>query len=362
MPFRRNDFDVTNTVNVTDPDSVRDAIEKIFLGLFPNGNAGALRNAITYVSRLYRGEHPDYAPCDTGYHDLQHILDVSLAAARLLDGYERSHEKSDSLGEELFIFGILVALFHDSGYLRKRGFEDDRHGAEFTLVHVSRGEQLLKKYLKEAGMGKLAEAAAQVVHFTGYEMPVESIQVPSPALQEVGNLVASADILAQMADRCYLEKCHDRLYPEFALGGVARKRDDQGNEQVVFSSAKDLLVKTPAFYRVAKRRLDETLKGVYRYAEKHFGGQNLYLEALEKNILFAEYLVAQNADIGMLQRMPPKTPGSDVPSHEADDRKQLVEERRQKNGDRRKDNGQEYPGLLDRRKNKTDRRQNNPKK
>ena len=68
---------------------------------------------------------PAYAPCDTGYHDLQHIMDVTLASARLMDGYERSAKsRRRALGEELFVFGILLALFHDSGYLRKRGSEE----------------------------------------------------------------------------------------------------------------------------------------------------------------------------------------------------------------------------------------------
>ena len=37
----------------------------------------------------------------------------------------------------------------------------------------------------------------------------------------VGHLLGTADMIAQMADRCYLEKCRDRLYAEFVLGGVA---------------------------------------------------------------------------------------------------------------------------------------------
>jgi len=356
MNFRRNNFDVTNTVNVTDSVSVGDAIENIFLNLFPNASVTILRNAINHISRLYRGELQDYAACDTGYHDLQHTMDVTLASARLLDGYERSQKKDNSLGEELFVFGILLALFHDSGYLRKRGIEDGRHGAEFTMVHVSRGEELLKKYLKEIGLSKLAEQGAPVVHYTGYEIPAELIKVPSPAYQAIGNLVASADILAQMSDRCYLEKCHDRLYTEFVLGGIARKQDEHGNEQVIFSSPRDLVIKTPGFYRVAKKRLNETLNGVYRYAENHFGGQNLYLEALEKNILFAEYVVAHNADVGMLQRTPPKTPGSEQNSHAADDREQQVEDRRKINSDRRKNAGQRYPDLLEKRQHNGDRR------
>jgi hypothetical protein len=355
--FRRNNFDVSNTVNVTDPVSVGAAVENIFLDLFPNASVSTLRNAMNHIARLYRGEHPDYAACDTGYHDLQHIMDVTLASARLMDGYERSQNYSGRLGEELFVFGILLALFHDSGYLRKLGSEDDKRGAEFTLTHVSRSAELLKNYMREVGLGNLSETAAQVVHFTGYEVPADRIQVPSPIFRTLGSLVASADILAQMADRCYLEKCHDRLYTEFVLGGIARRQDAQGNEQVLFASPQDLVIKTPGFYLSAKQRMVKTLQGVYRYAEKHFNGQNLYLEAVEKNILFAEYVSKHNADIGMLQRTPPQTPGSDLSSPGTEERKQQVEDRRKRIGDRRNVATQRYPELLNRRLNIMDRRQ-----
>ena len=99
--FRRNSFDVANTVNVTDPVAVGDALESIFLDLFPSADFGILRNAINHISQLYRGENQGYAPCDTGYHDLQHIMDVTLASARLMDGYERSQKSGKGLGEEL---------------------------------------------------------------------------------------------------------------------------------------------------------------------------------------------------------------------------------------------------------------------
>src|SRR5665647_2993260 len=329
--FRRNNFDVANTVNVTDPVAVGDALENIFLDLFPNAGFNILRNAINHISQLYRGENPVYAPCDTGYHDLQHILDVTLASARLMDGY-----------------------------LRKRGIEDDKQGAEFTLIHVSRSAELLKQYMREVGMDNLAETAAQVVHYTGYEVPVERIQVPD-VYRDIGNMLASADILAQMADRCYLEKCHDRLYKEFVLAGIAQKLDATGNRQVLFSSPQDLVIKTPGFYRSAKKRMDETLHGAYHFVEKHFNGQNPYLEAVEKNILFAEYVIAHGADIGMLQRTPPQTPGSDRAFPETDDRKHQIDDRRKRTGDRRKNTVQRYPDLLERRLS-GERRHNPPEK
>lgn len=354
--FRRNSFDVANIVNVTDPASVSDAVQCIFLDLYPYASTDILKNAVNELTRMYRGEHPDFVACDTGYHDLQHILDVTLASARLLDGYERTQSNGKKLGHELFLFGILIALFHDSGYLRRRDSEEHRQGAEFTLIHVARSEDRLKNYLPAAGMGELSNAV-KVVHYTGYEIPIEQVQVSTPAHQMIGSLVASADILAQMSDRCYLEKCYDRLYNEFVLAGIARRRDGSGHEQVVFSSPQDLVIKTPAFYRGAKRRMDDALKGAYHYAERHFCGQNLYLEAVERNILFAEYMIAHNADIGMLQRTPPRTPGSDLSSPATASRNELVKDRRERNSDRRQNPAQRYPELLERRLNPSDRRQ-----
>ncbi len=358
--FRRNDFDVNNTVNVTDPDSVSDAVESLFLDLYPHARADTLKNAIAYIATLYRGEHPDFSPCDTAYHDLQHIMDVTLASSRLMDGYERTHKDGTALGSELFTFGVLLALFHDSGYLRKRGLEDDKHGAEFTLIHVSRSAELLERYMNDIGMNNLSEIGSKIVHFTGYEVPVDRILIPSPVFRSIGNMIATGDILAQMSDRCYLEKCHDRLYTEFVLGGIATKRDEQGNEKILFASPRDLVIKTPGFYRGAKRRMDETLEGAHRYAEKHFSGEHLYLDAVESNIQFAEYVVENKADIGMLQRTPPTTPGSDQASTAADSRKQQIEDRRERAVDRRKNPEQRYPELLERRKSKGDRRKNPP--
>jgi len=109
-----------------------------------------------------------------------------------------------------------------------------------------------------------------------------------------------------MADRCYLEKCRDRLYPEFVAGGLAVKRDGKGAEQVVFASGEDLVIKTPLFFQGARKRLDQDLGGSYAYAQQHFGGQNLYLEELRKNIQFAQE-IGEGSDPSILKRVPPET-------------------------------------------------------
>lgn len=107
-----------------------------------------------------------------------------------------------------------------------------------------------------------------------------------------------------MADRCYLEKCYERLFPEFVLGGIARRKNERGEEEVVFASGADLVSKTSAFYENAARRLDGDLDHAHRYAEHHFGGKNVYLEAIENTVRYARKLAA-DGDIGSLRRQPP---------------------------------------------------------
>lgn len=309
MRERRNDYDVTNRVNTTDPQDVSREICSIYEDLYQNATPENLGNVFADLAQLYRGEYPGFHECDTDYHDVQHVLDVTLGMARLMDGCVRA-SRADVISERLFRFGIVLALFHDCGYIRHR--KDTRHanGAEYTSVHVSRGGRFLEEYLPRIGMADLAGTASRVIHFTGYEIPVDKIKVPGPEFRLIGNLLGSADILAQMADRCYLEKCYDRLYPEFVRGGIARKRLKDGTEEIIFSSAADLIFKTPRFYQGATRRLKQDLGGCYGYIEQHFGGQNLYFDELEKNISHAR-AIAVEGDISLLRRRPPKTTEAD---------------------------------------------------
>jgi len=213
--------------------------------------------------------------------------------------------RARSSSERQFSFGIVAALYHDCGYIRHR--KDTRHanGAEYTKTHVSRGGRFLEDYLVKLGMPEFAPVAARTLHFTGYEVPIDKIRI-DPEYRVIGSLLGSADILAQMADRCYLEKCYDRLYPEFVSGGIARQVTPSGKEQVVFGSAADLIYQTPRFYESAQKRLRVDLGGYCDYVDKHFGGENLYFAELDKNIEHARK-IADSEDLSMLRRKPPNT-------------------------------------------------------
>ena len=306
MRRRRNEFDVTNQVKTTDAGAVCNEILRIYQELYLDPSPEVLTHAFADLTRLYQGKYPGYVGCDTLYHDIQHVLDVTLAMARLMNGYERTSHGTEQFGERLFRLGVITALFHDCGYIRHK--KDTRHqnGAEYTLRHVSRGARFLEEYLPKVGMPDLAGVASQLVHFTGYEVPVQQINVPGLVFRLLGNLLGTADIIAQMADRCYLEKCRERLYPEFVLGGIARRRKPDGSEEVVFESADDLVLKTPDFHLIASKRLDESLGGAHRYVQRHFRGQNLYLEEMDRNVRFAK-TVAKKRDVSLLRRRPPRT-------------------------------------------------------
>ena len=307
MNFRSNEYDVSLKVNTTDPQTVNDEINRIYLDLYPDAPTQKLDQAFGDLTQLYRGEYPGYHPCDTAYHDIQHVLAVTLAMARLIDGYERGCVGSQPFGDSLFRLGVITALFHDCGYVRELTDQTHNNGAEFTLTHVSRGSHFLKAYLPNIGMADVAAIDAELIHFTGYEMAVNKINVPSPIYRLLGSMLGSADIIAQMADRCYLEKCRDRLYPEFVAGGIATQRTPEGEEQVVFSSGLHLVMKTPGFFQVASRRLEVDLGGSHQYAQQHFGGQNLYLEELNKNIRFAQEIGGAADPSSQLNRTPPDT-------------------------------------------------------
>ena len=305
MQYRRSDYDVTNTVQVSSVPAVKRAVEELYSQTWPSGKVERLETAFSDFERLFNGHFPGYLGCDTVYHDLQHSLDDTLAMARLLAGYDRSHAVEQRLGAERAMMGIVVALFHDAGYIRQTDDTRHRNGAEFTRTHVGRSAQFLARYLPTLGLADWVPVATQIVHFTGYEVPFDQIRLDDPRDRKVGHLVGTADMMAQMADRCYLEKCRDRLYPEFVLGGVAVSRGNEGELKVIYGSGLDVLRSTPEFVAETMRtRLDGEFSGAYRYIEALYGGRNPYMEAIDASLVYLKQIL-QSQRWSMLRRTPP---------------------------------------------------------
>ena len=303
MNKRRNEYDVTNRVNVEVADDVRDAVLDIYAARYPGEDLAPLRRAFADMKALFTGHYPGYLACDTLYHDLRHTLDMTLATARLIDGHDRVCAAADRFGARRAMFGVMVALLHDSGYIRRNSEAGVENGAVFTKVHVSRSAAFLLSYLPTIGFAAEADTAARLTHFTGYELDFEKIELKNANDRLLGCIVGTSDLIAQMADRQYIEKCRDFLYWEFVWAGIARETQPDGRAIVRYASPTDLVIKTPGFYQyLARPRIEKRLQGVDRYAEAHLDGRNLYQEEIARNMQFLHETI-ERGEFNRLRRV-----------------------------------------------------------
>ncbi|MEM9384125.1 MAG: hypothetical protein AAGA68_03630 [Pseudomonadota bacterium] len=297
-----NEMDVTGTVKVSSAPAVRTAVSQILQELYPHSDLSLLTRAFDDFEQIFRGEVAGYRGCKTVYHDMQHTLDMTLAMARLIGGHDRTHKGEECFGSRLAMVGVTCALFHDSGYILRAG-DRGTSGAEYTTTHVSRGAQFVEGYLVGVGLAEYAVAANYIVHMTGYEATPDDDAFTDPRFRVVGNLLGTADLMAQMADRCYLEKCRDRLFPEFVLGGLVG--DGKDGAAMQFRSGHDLLKETPKFFeQIFRDRLNSEFNRSYHLFEAWFDGENPYLDAIVKNARFLQK-VLQNDSWELLRRKPP---------------------------------------------------------
>lgn len=300
---RQTHYDVTNTVMISDPRAVCREVCRLLRELHPRADLAPVEKAFDTFTRIYSGTLPGYHGCDTWYHDAQHSLDCTLAMARLLHGHERSVGRDEALGARRARLGVICALFHDVGYIRRLDEKGISNGAELTLCHVTRSGEFLGHFLRTVGFTREAAMARQLVHYTGYEKPLEQVRVRGARDRRLGFLLGTADLMAQMADRMYPEKCRTFLYHEFEACGLAGS-GKPGGPPPVYSSPDDLLRKTPGFARkIFDERLDGYFQGAYRFFEAYFGGGNPYLLQIRKHLDYIRR-VLEGGDMSLLRRQP----------------------------------------------------------
>jgi hypothetical protein len=312
---RQSLLDPTNAVSVGDNNAVSDAVDRILEKCFGAGSFDGklLHASFALVGRLFAGAYPGYLPCDMPYHDLRHSLDTALVMARLVAGYQSEHGvSSDAFTPDFGLLGVLLGLLHDTGYIRKTS-EAALCGPELMAEHEARSVQFAAGYLRTTSLAYHAALTSLILvtHlgsdlnrlFTGYDR----------AAIILGRMLGSADLLSQISDRWYLERCYYHLYPELVLGGGDRTRTPDGREQLLFSDAFDLLRKTPRFYEnVVCKRLDQDFHKVTRYLAVYFAGTDPYAEAIRRNLDRFARVVADGA-LGPLQ-CEPLTTTSNLPA------------------------------------------------
>ena len=235
------------------------------------------------ITRLYRGEYPGYYQIKTPYHDLPHILDVLLCAVRLMHGAARS---GNSLTDREMTLVMLAMLFHDTGYAQLLDGTETGTGAQYTKMHVMRSIEFMRRYVADHELSSdIATDLGPMIFCSEPMTPLSHINFPNERIRMLGQIVGTADLVGQMADRNYLEKL-TYLYEEFEEGDI-------GDYQSLY----ELVCKTNEFYSSIKDKLDHEFGGIYNWLEFHFQDtldtrENYYIESIEKNMAYLQKLVS----------------------------------------------------------------------
>ncbi|MEA3279350.1 MAG: hypothetical protein U9Q38_01945 [Thermodesulfobacteriota bacterium] len=263
---------LSNLVQMNSPGAVLDEVHLILDLISPGFDKTQVTSAFSMIVSLFEGNYPGYQACNTEYHDLRHTTDTFLAMARLIhgaviDGKTFSHGNIN--------LGLISTLFHDTGYIQKK-YDSEGTGAKYTVSHVRRSIDFLEIAGSEQILPDNEIAAGQLMILcTDLTVDVPGMVFPSYQIELLSKMLGAADLLAQMADRTYLEKLLF-LYREFKEAGVG------GYENEV-----DLLQKTVGFYDFIDNRLKTMLDSTDRFMDSHFSSRwdidkNLYHESINR--------------------------------------------------------------------------------
>ncbi len=252
------------------------------------------------IGLVFEGKHPEYRQSNTKYHNLDHTYSVVLATLRLFhglycDGWPVS---GDTLAKALY-----SAYFHDCGLLVKNS-EQVATGATYTVGHEKRSMFFMADYLKAKQFSlPFITDCSVIIQCTNLSIDPDSLFFPSAEMQMASFAVGSADILAQMADRYYLERLPS-LFQEHQEGGIAN-----------YNSAIELMQQTSVFYHdVVIDRLSRVFGNLTKYMQIHFRerwgvDKNLYLDNIKKNVKYIKLILKSCNDMESLQlylrRLPP---------------------------------------------------------
>jgi hypothetical protein len=278
----------------SNPDLVWVKATGIVRRMAPRYDFTLVRNVFDDVVRLFHGEYPGYSSIKTLYHDLPHTLDIFLCAVRLMHGV---HLSGTRLSPKEITLIMTAVLLHDAGYAQLQG-EKGGTGAQYTQSRVQRGIAFMRIYLLAKHVPSNFPALLEaMISTTDHALNFSAIDFPDERTRLLGQIVGTAELTGQMADRTYVEKLLF-LYLEF-------KEAQFGN----FQSTYDLLCQTNKFYRITREKLDDALGGIYAKLSFHFQDMmgvetNYYLESIEKNMAYLSIVVEHNDSqyLSMLKR------------------------------------------------------------
>jgi hypothetical protein len=274
---QKNQF--SHIINHNKPDEVFNETKKIFSYHYSEESFLTIEYVYKMMRYLYNGSFPGYRACNTDYHDFNHMNHVFLAVVRIIDGLNISLKP---LNENKAINLMIASLLHDTGYIQEDN-DIEGTGAKYTTTHEYRSIEFTKKNYKMLNLS--------IENIPAISSYIESTSLTSDSIDNLfgqdflcAAILATADIIGQMADRAYLEKLLF-LYYEFVEAGIDG-----------YNTAFDILRKTHMFYESTMDRLNEKFHAFYDLAKYHFNvryniDENLYMTSIENQINYLKNII-----------------------------------------------------------------------
>jgi hypothetical protein len=273
---------VNQTLLTHDPLAVASEVQDLYQSMFPGAGRFLVPQAFGWVIDCFTGYFEDYQAVDTRYHDFEHTLQGTLCLARILYGRYCAGAKP-ALTQRYFELGLLAILLHDTGYLKKRD-DTEGTGAKYTAIHVNRSMEFAARLLaKKKFTGEDIWAVQNMIRCTGVDAVLTAIPFQSEVEEATGMALGAADLVGQMAAVDYIEKL-PALYAEFAEAAAQGKNDTRFFAG--FSSAEDLISKTPVFWKKhVQEKLEREFAGMHHFLSSPYpDGPNFYLHRIEANL------------------------------------------------------------------------------
>jgi predicted metal-dependent HD superfamily phosphohydrolase len=265
-----------------DPTAVEIEVQAACLATFPNADPLFVPRAFGWAIECFMGNYRDYQAVDARYHDFEHTLQGTLCLARLLRARQAAGAHPQ-ISQRTFQLALVAILLHDTGYLKKRD-DTDGTGAKYTVTHVNRSAEFAAQLLQEKGFppGDI-KAVQNMISCTGVNAALSVIPFQSEAEKVAGFALGTADLLGQMAAEDYVDKL-PTLYAEFAE--AARHTKDRTHFIAMFSSAEDLMRKTPTFWeKIVRVKLDRDFGGQHCFLKDPYPtGPNPYFQRIALNL------------------------------------------------------------------------------
>ncbi|MDF1591182.1 MAG: hypothetical protein P1P89_06680 [Desulfobacterales bacterium] len=273
-------------VRTESAEAVLEEVRLILKRISPDFDVAPVTHSYITAIGLYEGLYPGFQACNTEFHDLRHSVETFLAMARLIHGATLDGKV---FSQEQIVLGLTTSILHDAGYIQE-DCDTEGTGAKHTSTHVTRSMDFLAVYGKEQGVSEESIAAGRtIILCTDLSVDFKTIIFPSPEIELLGKMLGAADLLAQMADRTYLEKLLF-LYREFSEANI-------GN----YEGEVDLLKKTVAFYDFIAHRIETTLGASDRFMFYHFSNrwnisENLYQESILRQKDYLSQILQKSSD------------------------------------------------------------------